>query len=191
MHYKLLINGELVDGAGTMPVLNPATEEVLAECPTASEDQLNEAVTAAQSAFEKWKDTSLDERRAKLGEIADIIDANSDELARSLTQEQGKPLEEAMVEISGAAMFFRYFQSLDLPVEVLEDSETQRVEVHRNPLGVVGAIIPWNFPVFLMAFKLPAALLAGNSIVIKPAPTTPLTTLRFGELIANVLPADL
>ena len=191
MEYKLLINGELVDGAGTMPVLNPATEEILAECPTASEDQLNEAVTAAQSAFEKWKETSLDERRAKLGEIADIIDAHSDELARSLTQEQGKPLEEAMVEISGAAMFFRYFQSLDLPVEVLEDSETQRVEVHRNPLGVVGAIIPWNFPVFLLAFKLPAALLAGNSIVIKPAPTTPLTTLRFGELIANVLPAGL
>ena len=80
---------------------------------------------------------------------------------------------------------------MDLPVEVLEDSETQRVEVHRNPLGVVGAIIPWNFPVFLLAFKLPAALLAGNSIVIKPAPTTPLTTLRFGELIANVLPAGL
>ena len=191
MEYKLLINGELVDGAGTMPVLNPATEEILAECPTASEGQLNEAVTAAQSAFEKWKETSLDERRAKLGEIADIIDAHSDELARSLTQEQGKPLEEAMVEISGAAMFFRYFQSLDLPVEVLEDSETQRVEVHRNPLGVVGAIIPWNFPVFLLAFKLPAALLAGNSIVIKPAPTTPLTTLRFGELIADVLPAGL
>ena len=105
MDYKLLINGELVDGAGTMPVLNPATEEILAECPTASEDQLNEAVAAAQSAFEKWKETSLDERRAKLGEIADIIDAHSDELARSLTQEQGKPLEEAMVEISGAAMF--------------------------------------------------------------------------------------
>ena len=81
MEYKLLINGELVDGAGTMPVLNPATEEILAECPTASEDQLNEAVTAAQSAFEKWKETSLDERRAKLGEIADIIDAHSDELA--------------------------------------------------------------------------------------------------------------
>ena len=99
MEYKLLINGELVDGAGTMPVLNPATEEILAECPTASEDQLNEAVTTAQTAFEKWKETSLDERRAKLGEIADIIDAHSDELARSLTQEEGKPLEEAMVEI--------------------------------------------------------------------------------------------
>ena len=114
MEYKLLINGELVDGAGTMPVLNPATEEILADCPTASEDQLNEAVTAAQSAFEKWKETSLDERRAKLGEIADIIDAHSDELARSLTQEQGKPLEEAMVEISGAANVFPVFSIVGL-----------------------------------------------------------------------------
>ena len=189
MDYKLLINGALVDGAGRMPVLNPATEEVLAECPTASEAQLNEAVDAAQAAFKSWKNTSIDERRAKLGEIADIIDANSEELARTLTQEQGKPLEEAMGEVAGAALFFRYFQSLDLPVEVLEDSDTQRVEIHRNPLGVVGAIIPWNFPIILLAFKLPAALLAGNTVVVKPAPTTPLSALHLASLIADVLPA--
>ena len=189
MDYKLLINGALVDGAASMPVLNPATEEVLADCPTASEAQLNEAVDAAQAAFKSWKNTSIDERRAKLGEIADIIDANSEELARTLTQEQGKPLEEAMGEVAGAALFFRYFQSLDLPVEVLEDSDTQRVEIHRNPLGVVGAIIPWNFPIILLAFKLPAALLAGNTIIVKPAPTTPLSALHLASLIADVLPA--
>ncbi|NCF78937.1 MAG: aldehyde dehydrogenase family protein [Alphaproteobacteria bacterium] len=187
--YQLLINGALVDGASTMPVLNPATEEVLADCPTASEAQLNEAVEAAQAGFQIWKNTPIDERRAKLGEIADIIEANSEDLARILTQEQGKPLEDAMGEIMGASMFFRYFQTLDLPVEVLEDSDTQRVEIHRNPLGVVGAIIPWNFPVILLAFKLPAALLGGNSIIIKPAPTTPLSALHLGRLIADVLPA--
>ena len=189
MDYKLLINGALVDGAATMPVLNPATEEVLADCPTASEAQLNEAVEAAQAGFQIWKNTPIEERRAKLGEIADIIEANSEDLARILTQEQGKPLEDAMGEIMGASMFFRYFQSLDLPVEVLEDSDTQRVEIHRNPLGVVGAIIPWNFPVILLAFKLPAALLGGNAIIIKPAPTTPLSALHLGRLIADVLPA--
>ena len=189
MDYKLLINGALVDGAGSMPVLNPATEEVLADCPTASEAQLNEAVDAAQAAFKSWKNTSMDERRAKLGEIADIIDANSEELARTLTQEQGKPLADAMGEVAGAALFFRYFQSLDLPVEVLEDSDTQRVEIHRNPLGVVGAIIPWNFPIILLAFKLPAALLAGNTVIVKPAPTTPLSALHLASLIADVLPA--
>ena len=131
----------------------------------------------------------MDERRAKLGEIADIIDANSEELARTLTQEQGKPLADAMGEVAGAALFFRYFQSLDLPVEVLEDSDTQRVEIHRNPLGVVGAIIPWNFPIILLAFKLPAALLAGNTVIVKPAPTTPLSALHLASLIADVLPA--
>ncbi|MAI51252.1 MAG: aldehyde dehydrogenase [Rhodobiaceae bacterium] len=189
MDYKLLINGALVDGAATMQVLNPATEEVLADCPTASEAQLNEAVESAQAGFQIWKNTPIEERRAKLGEIADIIEANSEDLARILTQEQGKPLEDAMGEIMGASMFFRYFQPLDLPVEVLEDSDTQRVEIHRNPLGVVGAIIPWNFPVILLAFKLPAALLGGNSIIIKPAPTTPLSALHLGRLIADVLPA--
>jgi acyl-CoA reductase-like NAD-dependent aldehyde dehydrogenase len=189
MDYKLLINGALVEGAATMPVLNPATEEVLADCPTASEAQLNEAVEAAQAGFQIWKNTPIEERRAKLGEIADIIETNSEDLARILTQEQGKPLEDAMGEIMGASMFFRYFQSLDLPVEILEDSDTQRVEIHRNPLGVVGAIIPWNFPVILLAFKLPAALLGGNSIIIKPAPTTPLSALHLGRLIADVLPA--
>ena len=187
--YQLLINGALVDGASTMQVLNPATEEVLADCPTASEAQLNEAVEAAQAGFQTWKNTPIEERRAKLGEIADIIEANSEDLARILTQEQGKPLEDAMGEIMGASMFFRYFQTLDLPVEVLEYSDTQRVEIHRNPLGVVGAIIPWNFPVILLAFKLPAALLGGNSIIIKPAPTTPLSALHLGRLIADVLPA--
>ena len=189
MDYKLLINGALVDGAATMQVLNPATEEVLADCPTASEAQLNEAVEAAQAGFQIWKNTPIEERRAKLGEIADVIEANSEDLARILTQEQGKPLEDAMGEIMGASMFFRYFQSLDLPVEVLEDSDTQRVEIHRNPLGVVGAIIPWNFPVILLAFKLPAALLGGNAIIIKPAPTTPLSALHLGRLIADILPA--
>lgn len=189
MDYKLLINGTLVDGAGTMPVLNPATEEVLADCPTASEAQLDEAVQAAQAGFEVWKNTPIEERRAALGEIADIIEANGEDLGRILTQEQGKPLEQAMGEVVGAAMFFRYFQTLDLPVEVLEDSDAQRVEVHHNPLGVIGAIIPWNFPLMLLAFKLPAALLAGNSIIIKPAPTTPLSGLHLGRLIANVLPA--
>ncbi|MCH1486609.1 MAG: aldehyde dehydrogenase family protein, partial [Alphaproteobacteria bacterium] len=146
-------------------------------------------VEAAQAGFQIWKNTPIEERRAKLGEIADIIEANSEDLARILTQEQGKPLEDAMGEIMGASMFFRYFQTLDLPVEVLEDSDTQRVEIHRNPLGVVGAIIPWNFPVILLAFKLPAALLGGNSIIIKPAPTTPLSALHLGRLIADVLPA--
>ena len=187
--YKLLINGQMVDGELSMDVVNPATEEKLADCPRASESQLNAAVAAAKAAFPAWSKTSIHERKAAVLKIADVVEANAAELAQLLTKEQGKPIEDATVEVYGMAAFCRYFTSLDLPVEVLEDSEGRRVEVHRNPLGVVGAIVPWNFPLILMAFKLPPALIAGNTLVIKPAPTTPLSTLRIAELIQDILPA--
>ena len=187
--YKLLINGQMVEGEPSMDVVNPATEEKLADCPRASESQLNAAVAAAKAAFPAWSKTSIDERKAAVLKIADVVEANAAELAQLLTKEQGKPIEDATVEVYGMAAFCRYFTSLDLPVEVLEDSEGRRVEVHRNPLGVVGAIVPWNFPLILMAFKLPPALIAGNTLVIKPAPTTPLSTLRIAELIQDILPA--
>ena len=187
--YKLLINGEMVDGDLSMDVLNPATEEKIADCPRASESQLNAAVAAAKAAFRAWSKTSVDERKALVLKIADVIEANATELVQLLTKEQGKPLEDATVEVYGMAAFCRYFTSLDLPVEVLEDSDARRVEVHRNPLGVIGAIVPWNFPLLLMAFKLPPALIAGNTLVIKPAPTTPLSTLRLAQLISDIVPA--
>tara|TARA_R110000824_G_scaffold118960_15_gene272354 strand:+ start:45136 stop:46539 length:1404 start_codon:yes stop_codon:yes gene_type:complete len=187
--YKLLIGGKLVDGAQTMDVINPATEEVLAKCPRASEAQLNEAVAAAKAAFPAWAKTSMAERKKALNAIADAIEANGQELARLLTQEQGKPLADATGEVFGTAAFFRYFTALDLPVKVIDDSEGRKVELHRKPLGVIGAIVPWNFPMILMSFKLPPALLAGNTVVLKPAPTTPLTSLKLGELIKDILPA--
>jgi acyl-CoA reductase-like NAD-dependent aldehyde dehydrogenase len=88
----------------------------------------------------------------------------------------------------GMAGFFRYLSSLDLPMRVIEDSGDRRVEAHRRPLGVVGAIIPWNYPLLILSFKLPSALLAGNTLVVKPAPTTPLSTLKFAELVKDILP---
>ena len=88
----------------------------------------------------------------------------------------------------GMAAFFRYLSSLDLPMKVIEDSGDRRVEAHRRPLGVIGAIIPWNYPLLILSFKLPSALLAGNTLVVKPAPTTPLATLKFAELVKDVLP---
>jgi acyl-CoA reductase-like NAD-dependent aldehyde dehydrogenase len=186
--YKLLINGRLEDGQATMDVLNPATEEVLARCPRASKAQLDEAVAAANAAFPAWSKTPIAERKKALSAIADALQANANELARLLTQEQGKPIADATMEIYGAAAFFRYFTALDLPVKVLSDGAAGRVELHRKPLGVVGAIVPWNFPMILLAFKLAPGLLAGNTFVVKPAPTTPLTTLRFGALIKDLLP---
>jgi len=186
--YNLLINGEMVAGTSTMPVLNPATEEVLTDCPRSSEEQLNQAVQAAKNAFSSWSQTQIQERKEIVLKIADIVEANAQELAQILTEEQGKPIGDATGEVYGMAAFCRYFASLDLPVKVIEDSDGRKVEAHRTPLGVVGAIVPWNFPLILLAFKLPPALIAGNTIVIKPAPTTPLSTLRVAELIKDVAP---
>jgi acyl-CoA reductase-like NAD-dependent aldehyde dehydrogenase len=186
--YNLLIDGEMVPGDLTMPVLNPATEDVLAQCPRASKQQLDSAVAAAKAAYPSWAATPIEERRRLVTRMADVIEANADELARLLTSEQGKPLADATGEVLGMAAFFRYLSSLDLPMRVIEDSGDRRVEAYRRPLGVVGAIIPWNYPLLILSFKLPSALLAGNTLVVKPAPTTPLSTLRFAELVKDVLP---
>jgi acyl-CoA reductase-like NAD-dependent aldehyde dehydrogenase len=186
--FNLLIDGKLVPGDLTMPVLNPATEEVLAQCPRASNAQLDTAVAAAKAAFPGWAATPIEQRRKLIVEMAEVIEANVAGLARLLTSEQGKPLADATAEIMGMAGFFRYLGSLDLPMKVIEDSGDRRVEAYRRPLGVVGCIIPWNYPLLILGFKLPPALLAGNTLIVKPAPTTPLSTLRFAELVKDILP---
>src|SRR4029079_10307096 len=122
------------------------------------------------------------QRRALVIKMAEAIEANAGELARLLTSEQGKPLADATGEVMGMAGFFRYLGSLELPMRVIENSGDRKVEAHRRPLGVVGAIIPWNYPLLILAFKLPSALLAGNALVVKPAPSTPLASLRFAHL---------
>jgi acyl-CoA reductase-like NAD-dependent aldehyde dehydrogenase len=186
--YKLLIDGKLVAGSGTMEVINPATEAVLALAPAADVSQLDEAVAAAKRALPAWSATPVAERAAALLRIADAVDGEAEALARLLTSEQGKPLPAANAELKGAAAILRYFAGLDLPTEVLSDSGGRRVLQVREPLGVVGAIIPWNGPLTILVAKLAPALLAGNTLVAKPAPTTPLTSLRFGEIIASLIP---
>ena len=187
--FSLLIDGQLVPGASTMPVINPATEESFALSPAASEQQLNEAVSAAARAFPAWSATPFESRRKIVLQIADAIATHREELAQILTLEHGKPAAAALGEIQSTIDYFRYFATLSLEPEVLEDSATRRVEIRRAPLGVVAAIIPWNFPLLLLAFKLPPALLAGNTVVVKPAPTTPLTTLHLARLLADIVPA--
>ena len=186
--FHLLIGGRLVDGDLSMAVVNPATEEVVATCPRASRAQLDEAVAAASAAYPGWSALPLAERRGRIAAVADTISANADALAALLTSEQGKPMTDAKGEVMGMAAFFRAACALDLPVKIIEDGDTRRIEAHRRPLGVVAAIIPWNFPLLTIAFKVPPALLAGNTVVLKPAPTTPLSTLRFAELVADLLP---
>src|SRR5262249_2060656 len=167
---------------------NPATGRTLTAAPRADRAQLDEAVAAAKTAFPTWSATPLRQRAALLVKLAEALETEQGAFARLLTQEQGKPLPQALDEIAYSIGTLRYFATLDLPPEVLKEDATQKVVRQRKPLGVVAAITPWNFPVFLLMIKVAPALLAGNPVVPKPAPTTPLTTLRFGELCARILP---
>lgn len=187
--FKLLINGELVDGAGTLAVINPASGEVFQQAPRADESQLQRAVAAARTAFPGWSSTSVDSRRELLLRLAAAIEEQLQEFARTLTLEQGKPLEQAQGEILACLHTLRQLAGMDLAPRVIRDSGQSRVVEYRKPLGVVAAITPWNFPVLLLIYKLAPALLAGNTLVVKPAPTTPLTTLLIGELCADIFPA--
>jgi acyl-CoA reductase-like NAD-dependent aldehyde dehydrogenase len=186
--FCLLINGKLVAGAATLNVINPATEDIVALCPRADLSQLNQAVAAAKAAFTTWKNVPIEKRRQLVGKLADALESRKAEFARLLTQEQGKPLPAAMHEIAGAVAMIRAFAAMDLKPEVLRETDSVRIVRQRFPLGVVAAITPWNFPVVLLMLKVPPALVAGNTVVVKPAPTTPLTTLRFAEICSEVLP---
>jgi acyl-CoA reductase-like NAD-dependent aldehyde dehydrogenase len=186
--FKLLIDGQLVAGAATMDVINPATGGVLVQCPRADAAQLEQAVQAAKRAFPAWSRTPVDQRRAAIMAIADDLEARTDEFARLLTSEQGKPLAQATGEVVGAMWTLRLLGGMEIPTKILRDDEQQKIIEHRTPLGVVAAITPWNYPLVLLCVKLAPALVAGNTVVAKPAPTTPLTSLRLAEICARHLP---
>jgi acyl-CoA reductase-like NAD-dependent aldehyde dehydrogenase len=184
----MTIDGKAVAGAGEFDVINPATGSAFARAPECSPEQLDAAMEAASRAFRAW---SRDEarRRQALLDCASALQAGIGGLAPLLTREQGKPLGKANEELAGASFWFRYTAGLEIPVEVLQDDASARVEVRRRPFGVVGAITPWNFPVMLAVWKIAPALLAGNAIVLKPSPYTPLSTLRLGEILREAVPA--
>lgn len=184
----MLINGQLVAGAATLDVINPATGKLLTRCARADKAQLDAAVLAAKNAFPAWSTTPIEMRRQILLKVAAAFEARSGEFARLLTEEQGKPLAHAAYEIGGAVAMIRAFAAMDLPAKVLRENAVERIVQLHVPLGVVAAITPWNFPLILLMIKVAPALLAGNTIVAKPAPTTPLTTLLFGEMCAALLP---
>ena len=187
--YRLLIDGTLVEGASTMDVVNPATGATFATCARADASQLESAVAAAKRAFPAWSATLFSERRALLERWADAIEARKGEFARLLTQEQGKPLPQAAYEMEGTLGLLRTFAAMELETEVLRDDGVSRIIRQWTPLGVVAAITPWNFPMLLLMMKLAPGLSAGNTMVAKPAPTTPLTTLLLGEVASGILPA--
>jgi acyl-CoA reductase-like NAD-dependent aldehyde dehydrogenase len=185
--HTMTIDGKAVKGSKTTGVINPATGKVFAEVPDCTKAELDQAMNAAAHAFPSWsKDIAT--RRKVLNECAAALQQPPEGLARMLTQEQGKPLDKAGQEIMGTSMWCAYTASLDLPAEILQNNPQGRIEIRRKPLGVVAAITPWNYPLMLGMWKIAPALLAGNTIVLKPSPYTPITTLMLGEILRDIVP---
>lgn len=186
--FRMLVNGELVTGAGTQDIIDPATEEVFASAPVADRAQVESSLDAAVAAFPAWAALTPDQRAGLMLKWADAIEASFADFSRLLTLEQGKPLDQASYEIGGTIACLRYYAAQRLADKVLREDEATRIIEHRTPLGVVAAITPWNFPMILLMIKLGPALITGNTVIAKPAPTTPLTTLLLGETAAGILP---
>ncbi len=185
--FSMTIDGKGVAGESTFGVINPATGQVFTQAPECSKSQLDAAMDSAQRAFRGWR-RDEDKRRQTLRDCANALKARMGDLAKVLTQEQGKPLARASEEVIGGAVWFDVTAGLQIPVDVLQDNEHGKIEVRRKPYGVVGAITPWNFPLLLAIWKIAPALLAGNTVVLKPSPFTPLTTLKLGEILRDVVP---
>ncbi|HKU10164.1 MAG TPA: aldehyde dehydrogenase family protein [Sinomonas sp.] len=186
--WTLTIDGQAADTETTFDVVNPATREVIAQAPAASVEQLDEAVAAAARAFPGWAATPNEDRAAAVAAIGDRISEHAEELMALLTREQGKPRAGAEWEVLGSVLWCHEIAKQRLTAEVLVDDAERRVITRFTPLGVVGAITPWNFPILLAIWKIAPALLAGNTIVVKPSPFTPLTTLKLAELVRDLLP---
>jgi acyl-CoA reductase-like NAD-dependent aldehyde dehydrogenase len=184
--FAMTIDGAPVTG-GRLPVLNPATAEVFAHAPACTPEQLDQAVAAAARAYASWRRDD-EERRAVLRRAAAAILASVGELAPLLTAEQGKPRSEAATEVRVAGSWLRYYADLEIPRELVQEDRRGHAEVRRRPLGVVAAITPWNYPIALALWKIAPALRAGNTMVLKPSPYTPLATLALGRLLSEVLP---
>jgi len=186
---RLLIDGQWVDGSKKFDTINPATEEVLTQVVEASSADVDRAVQAARRAFEDrngpWRKLSASERGRLIWKLADLVEKNIDELAELETLDNGKPIfESRYVDMPMVIDVLRYYAGLATKIhgETVNTFETAFTYTLREPVGVVGLIVPWNFPLLLASWKLGPALACGNTLVLKPAEQTPLTTLKLGEL---------
>lgn len=186
--FVMTIDGKSVAGETFIDVVNPATGEAFAQAPDCTPAQLDAAVASAQRAFPSWRATPIAERQALVAKAGQLLMAKAEEMARLFTLEQGRPMGAAKQEIELGGYWLTQVAKAAPPFHIIEDSATQRIETDYVPLGVVCAIAPWNFPVSLAMWKVAPALVAGNAMVLKPSPFTPLCTLKIGELFQEVLP---
>jgi 1-pyrroline dehydrogenase len=188
--YKNIVGGEWVDSASgeTMDVLNPATGETIAEVPRGTADDVGRAVEAAKEALPEWLETTPGERAEALLKLADLLDEHAEELAQLESTNVGKPLPAARDEMPVSSDNIRFFAGAARLLEGKSAGEYMRGYtsfIRREPLGVVGGITPWNYPLMMAVWKFAPALAAGNVQVLKPSEQTPLTTLRFFQLAAE------
>src|SRR2546428_2468769 len=191
--HQNFIGGEWVDASGgeTMEVLNPATGETIAEVPRSSAEDVDRAVQAAKKALPEWLETTPGERAEMLLKLADALDQHGEELAELESQNVGKPLGYARDEMPVASDNIRFFAGAARVLEGKSAGEYMRGYtswLRREPIGIVGGIAPWNYPLMMAVWKLAPALAAGNVQVLKPSEQTPLTTLKFAQLAAEILP---
>ncbi|MGI9344116.1 MAG: aldehyde dehydrogenase family protein, partial [Gammaproteobacteria bacterium] len=182
--YDMTIGNDTVAADEYREILDPATGAVVGLAPVATKADLDAAVATAGAVFATWSQADDETRRAACHAIADVLEANAAELAELVTREQGKPLKGmgSEFEIGGCIGWTRYTAEQQLPVKVLQDDENGRIEQHRIPIGVVGSITPWNWPLLIAIWHIVPAVRTGNTVVIKPSPYTPLGTLRLVEL---------
>jgi acyl-CoA reductase-like NAD-dependent aldehyde dehydrogenase len=192
---KMQISGAIIDGTShiggaLLEIANPAGGNPAGTLVVAGEAEALTAIASAKSAFPAWASRSVEDRAAALNRCADIMETHSEELARLLTLEQGKPLNGmgSRFELGGAVAWTRYTASLKLPVDAIQDDPQAHISVHRKPLGVVLSITPWNWPIMIGIWHIMPALLAGNTVVTKPSPYTPLSTMRLVQLLQETLP---
>lgn len=197
--YRPVVGGHDLTSGRAFPVIDPATEEIFAHCDFADTALVEHAIAAAMEASPVWIAAGLSPRAAALQECGMLVEKNVEEWAHLLTREQGKPLAKARDEIMLAAAWFRWTAELTLLDEVLPSDGVARVRLRRHPFGVVAAITPWNYPIILAVCKIAPALLAGNTVILKPSEYTPLTSVLLVRAlqaalppgVLNVLPGDM
>ena len=168
MEYQMIIGGEAVKSSNFFDVHDPATGEFVGKCPIADKSDLDAAVDAARAAFPAWSALADEERQGLCHAIGQVIEDNAEEIAHLLTREHGKPLNGigSRFEMQGCTGWSHYTAELKLPVEVLQDNEQGRIEMHRNRIGVVGSILPWNWPLLMAVWHILPALRTGNTVVM-------------------------
>ena len=193
MNYKNFINNEWLDADSgkTFEVINPFTEKVIAEVPASGKSDINKSVEAAQSAFKIWGTMTAGSRREYLQALAQTSLDHADSLAKTISTEMGKPLKDAMTELEDLSEYLQYYSELarDQVGRIVSPVEKKSMSLIRyEPYGVVGCIIPWNYPLSLMGWKLAPALAAGNTIIMKPSEITSLSLLHWAEIISDIMP---